>query len=265
MDQLRMLALPNHSRSALYGAETSMMACQLSTKVLLGLSLSLIRPNAAYADVPGNLVIAARDRSNRPSSNWCVFEKTNHLVDAPAQCALSAPAQMIIGETSVPIPSKYSFITEVNMRPSSRSTLIIFFSLILAMSLPSPLRAEEGAVVDGAGFSLFDTESIKGFDAEKVERDPVCDLGKRPRITKVEPDDVKPGDKVVISGENFGTKECFHTVTFSASPEASVDYKFVNDSTIEVTVPDAKAGMSFVIIVAGGGSAQSKPLLIHSK
>jgi hypothetical protein len=44
-----------------------------------------------------------------------------------------------------------------------------------------------------------------------------------------------------------------------------VDYKFVNDSTIEATVPDAKAGMSFLIIVAGGGSAQSKPLLIHAK
>ncbi len=151
------------------------------------------------------------------------------------------------------------------MRPSPRSALIIFVSLIPALSPTLPLKAEEGAVVDGAGFSLFDMESIKGFNAEKVERDPVCDLSNRPRIAKVEPDEVKPGDKVVISGENFGTKECFHTVTFSASPEATVDYKFVNDSTIEAIVPDAKAGMSFLIIVAGGGSAQSKPLLIHSK
>lgn len=123
----------------------------------------------------------------------------------------------------------------------------------------------QGAIVEGAGFTLYDMESIKGFDADKVERDPVCDRSKRPRIAKVEPDDVKPGDKVVIKGENFGTKECFHTVTFSASPKAKVDYKFVNDSTIEATVPDAKAGMSFLIIVAGGGSAQSKPLLIQAK
>lgn len=151
------------------------------------------------------------------------------------------------------------------MLPSQPSALIIFYSLILAFSPTFLLQAEEGAVVDGAGFSLYDIESIKGFDAEKVERDPVCDRSKRPRIAKVEPDDVKPGDKVVISGENFGTKECFHTVTFSASPNATVDYKFVNDSTIEATVPDAKAGMSFLIIVAGGGSAQSKPLLIHTK
>ena len=124
---------------------------------------------------------------------------------------------------------------------------------------------DQGAVVEGAGFTLYDMESIKGYDSDKVEHDPVCDRSKRPRIAKVEPDDVKPGDKVVIKGENFGTKECFHTVTFSASPKAKVDYKFVNDTTIEATVPEAKAGMSFLIIVAGGGSAQSKPLLIQTK
>jgi hypothetical protein len=39
----------------------------------------------------------------------------------------------------------------------------------------------------------------------------------------------------------------------------------MSDSVIEATVPDAKAGMSFVIIVAGGGSAQSKPVLIKAR
>ena len=122
-----------------------------------------------------------------------------------------------------------------------------------------------GAIVDGAGFTLYDTESIKGFDSAKVERDPVCDQNKRPRIAKVEPDEAKPGDKVVITGENFGTQECFHTVTFSAASNTPVVFKFMSDTAIEATVPDAKAGMSFIIIVAGGGSAQSKPVLIKSK
>jgi hypothetical protein len=133
----------------------------------------------------------------------------------------------------------------------------------------SPMSAsyaeEPGAMVDGAGFTLYGTESIKGSDAVKVERDPICDRTKNPRIAKVEPDEAKPGDKVVITGENFGTKECFHTVTFSAASNMPVAFKFMNDSTIEATVPDAKAGMSFVIIVSGGGSAQSKPVLIKSK
>jgi hypothetical protein len=139
------------------------------------------------------------------------------------------------------------------------------FLLLSVPALGADDQSGKGAVVEGSGFSLFDTESIKGFDEKKVERDPVCDRNKRPRIAKVEPDEAKPGDRVVITGENFGTKECFHTVTFSASPKTPVEYKFVNDTTIEATVPEAKAGMSFLIIIAGGGSAQSKPLLIKSK
>ena len=139
----------------------------------------------------------------------------------------------------------------------------------LIVSMASPMTAsyadQPGAIVDGAGFTLYDTESIKGSDAAKVERDPVCDRSKRPRIAKVEPDEAKPGDKVLITGENFGTNECFHTVTFSASSNMPVTFKFMGDSTIEAIVPDAKAGMSFIIIVTGGGSAQSKPVLIKAK
>lgn len=148
-----------------------------------------------------------------------------------------------------------------------RSSVFILLGVLGSMASPMTISSAEepGAMVDGAGFTLFDTESIKGFDAAKVERDPVCDRSKRPRIAKVEPDEAKPGDKVVISGENFGTKECFHTVTFSAASKTPVDFKFMSDSTIEATVPDAKAGMSFIIIVAGGGSAQSKPVLIKPK
>jgi hypothetical protein len=122
-----------------------------------------------------------------------------------------------------------------------------FMLLGLIGSMISPMSAsyaeEPGAMVDGAGFTLYGTESIKGFDAAKVDRDPICDRSKHPRIAKIEPDEAKPGDKVIITGENFGTKECFHTVTFSAVSNMSVAFKFMSDSTIEAIVPDAKAGM----------------------
>jgi hypothetical protein len=148
-----------------------------------------------------------------------------------------------------------------------RSSMFILLGLIGSMASPmtASYAEEPGAMVDGAGFSLFGTESIKGVDAAKVERDPICDQNKRPRIAKIEPDEAKPGDKVIITGEHFGTKECFHTVTFSAASNTPVAFKFMSDSAIEATVPDATAGMSFVIIVAGGGSAQSKPVLIKPK
>lgn len=139
--------------------------------------------------------------------------------------------------------------------------VLLTASTILALPAVSH-AAEQGSTVEGAGYSLFDLESIKGSDIGKVEKDPICDRSKRPKIMQVEPDEAKPGDKVVIKGENFGTKECFRGVTFSSASKEQVEYKFVNDTTIEATVPEAKAGMSFVIVVAGGGSAQSKPVLI---
>lgn len=134
---------------------------------------------------------------------------------------------------------------------------------------PSPLSAEEqsskGAVVEGSGFSLFDTESIKGYDEKKVERDPVCDRSKRPKILKVEPDEAKPGQKVTIKGENFGTKECFHGVAFIAAGTAKIEYTFLNETTVEAIVPDVRPGMTFIDVVAGGGNARSKAFLVRAK
>ena len=148
-----------------------------------------------------------------------------------------------------------------------RTTIIPVIAIILCFPFVTvhTSHAQEGAMVEGAGFTLFDTESIKGSDASKLEKDPVCDRSKRPSIAKVEPDEAKPGEKVTIKGENFGSKECFHGVTFSAASKEKVDYQFLNDTTIEAVVPEAKAGMSFIIVVAGGGSAQSKPVLIQTK
>ena len=140
-------------------------------------------------------------------------------------------------------------------------------SLLVLPVPPSLAQAEEtgGSFVEGAGFTLYDTESIKGSGSAKVEQDPVCDRSKRPKIFKVEPDEAKPGQKVTIKGENFGAKECFHGVAFSAAGPAKIEYTFVNETTIEATVPDVRPGMSFIDVVAGGGNARSKGFLVQAK
>ncbi len=150
----------------------------------------------------------------------------------------------------------------------TRLISVIIMGVFLFMPsgvLSAEEQKREGSMEEGTGFSMFGTESIKGFDESKIEKDPVCDRSKRPKIFKVEPDEAKPGTKVVIKGENFGTKECFHGVAFSATGSAKIDYKLVNDTTIEAIVPDAKAGMTFIDVVAGGGNARSKGFLVHSK
>jgi hypothetical protein len=148
-----------------------------------------------------------------------------------------------------------------------RQPLTVLFAcfMLFVLALPDTRANNEGAVVEGAGFTLYDVESIKGSDEAKIDKDPVCDRSKQPKILKVEPDEAKPGQKITIKGDHFGTKECFHGVAFSAAGQAKIDYTFVNETTIQATVPDVRSGMSFIDIIAGGGNARSKAFLIQAK
>jgi hypothetical protein len=125
--------------------------------------------------------------------------------------------------------------------------------------------AEEGVMVEGAGYTMHDAESIKGHDDQKLEKDPVCDSSRKPKILRVEPDEATPGHTITLKGENFGTRECFRGVAFSAAGPTKVDYTFVNDTTLEVIVPELPPGMSFIDIVTGGGNARSKAFLVQPK
>lgn len=143
--------------------------------------------------------------------------------------------------------------------------MIVACFILFAVAHTDVAAKDDGAIVEGAGFTLYDVESIQGSDESKIEKDPVCDRSKQPKIVKVEPDEAKPGQKITIKGEHFGTKECFHGVAFSAAGQASIDYTFVNETTIQATVPDVRPGMSFIDIIAGGGNARSKAFLIQAK
>ncbi len=144
-----------------------------------------------------------------------------------------------------------------------------FFLLLSWLMVPQigswDALAEEGVIVEGAGYTLHDAESIKGHDEQQLEKDPVCDSSRKPKILRVEPDEAKPGQTIMLKGENFGTRDCFRGVAFSAAGPTKIDYKFVNDTILEVTVPDIQPGMSFIDVVAGGGNARSKAFLVQPK
>lgn len=146
-----------------------------------------------------------------------------------------------------------------------RFLFLLLPCLVLVSVMPMVILAEEGVIVDGAGYTLHDAESIKGHDDQKLEKDPVCDSTRKPKILRVEPDEAKPGQTIILNGENFGTRDCFRGVAFSAAGPTKVDYKFVNDTTLEVIVPDVQPGMSFIDVVAGGGNARSKAFLVQPK
>ena len=110
---------------------------------------------------------------------------------------------------------------------------------------------------------------VSGVDAKsstappaKVAKAPACDYQSHPKITKVSPDPVKPGQKIVIKGSNFGTKQCFHNVSFGSTN--ANDVKYVSPTILEATVPNLKPGLVPVNIHTEAGTSQFI-LLIQAK
>lgn len=95
-----------------------------------------------------------------------------------------------------------------------------------------------------------------------VAKAPVCDTQSHPKITTVTPDPAKPGDRVTIKGQNFGTRECFHGVSFGAV--TAKNFTYVSDTALEATVPNVKPGLVPVTILTEAGSSQFV-LLVQTK
>ncbi|TAL12046.1 MAG: hypothetical protein EPO02_02790 [Nitrospirae bacterium] len=144
---------------------------------------------------------------------------------------------------------------------TTATTLLVLFGAALGFLPP----ASADVNIPGMGSGAYDVPSVGG-PGDSVDKAPICDNRARPKITKVTPDPMKPGDKITIQGENFGKKECFHGVFFgSGGPDgAKTSYQIVNETTIEATVPNVKAGLGKLNVVTSGGSSQ-QVILIQAK
>ena len=140
--------------------------------------------------------------------------------------------------------------------------LAVILALIFGLALGVTFTSSADISIPGMGSGAYDVPSVGG-PGDAVDKAPVCDNRSRPKITKVTPDPMKPGDKVTITGENFGTKECFVNVSLgSMGPgRADVKFQYVNETTIEATVPDLKPGLTPLNVVTSGGSSQSIVLI----
>lgn len=87
-----------------------------------------------------------------------------------------------------------------------------------------------------------------------VAKSPTCDTYSHPKITKVTPDSVKPGQKITIKGTNFGTKACFQGVSFGRYN--TKHFQYVNDNTLVARVPNLKPGLAKVNILTAGGASE---------
>ena len=87
----------------------------------------------------------------------------------------------------------------------------------------------------------------------RLTKDPGSCNGMTPTIKKVTPDEGKAGDKVTITGENFGGPGCISGVSFG--PGSAAKFTQVDDTTITATVPAGTKGREFLTVTGFTGSA----------
>ncbi len=98
----------------------------------------------------------------------------------------------------------------------------------------------------------------KFASAETAGEAPSC-FGEAPTLDKLTPDEGKAGDRVIITGTNFGEGACLRGVSFG--PGAPAQFQQTDDS-IETTVPSGgKKGLVLLTVTTASGE-NSRPFLV---
>ncbi len=128
-------------------------------------------------------------------------------------------------------------------------------------SAAEPVKQEKKASrpAQGRTSTPAPQSSSKNFStAEIAGKAPSC-FGEAPTLNKLSPDQGKAGDKVTITGTNFGAAACMRGVSFG--PGHPAQFRQTNDS-IATTVPSGgKKGLVLLTVTTASGES-SKPFLV---
>ncbi|HQR14339.1 MAG TPA: IPT/TIG domain-containing protein [Nitrospira sp.] len=99
----------------------------------------------------------------------------------------------------------------------------------------------------------------KYASAETAAKAQAC-FGEAPDIESIQPDEGQAGDKVTITGRNFGPAECLRSLSFG--PGNSATFKLDSPTHITATVPAGKRkGMAIMTVTTASGE-DSKGFLL---
>ncbi len=102
-------------------------------------------------------------------------------------------------------------------------------------------------------------EKPKFQTAETAAKAMAC-FGEAPKIVKLTPNEGKAGDKVTITGTQFGSPDCLRTISFG--PGHAAKFTMQNDTTITAIVPTGgRKGLAIVTVTTASGE-DSKPFLM---
>ena len=102
--------------------------------------------------------------------------------------------------------------------------------------------AQKGRVSEGA---------TKASGADKVSKATAC-FGVTPKIERVIPDEVKAGDTITITGQDFGSAGCLSSISFGPGNQAKFEQK--DESVVTATVPAiTKKGIVLLTVTTASG------------
>jgi hypothetical protein len=94
--------------------------------------------------------------------------------------------------------------------------------------------------------------------AETAGKAPSC-FGEAPNLDKLTPDEGKAGDRVIVSGTNFGEAACIRGVSFG--PGHPAQFQQTNDSITTIVPIGGKKGLVLLTVTTASGE-NSRPFLV---
>ena len=98
----------------------------------------------------------------------------------------------------------------------------------------------------------------KFVSAETAGKAPFC-FGEAPTLGKLTPDEGKAGDRVTITGTNFGETACLRGVSFG--PGHPAQFQQTKDSITTIVPSGGKKGLVLLTVTTASGE-NSKPFLV---
>ncbi len=126
--------------------------------------------------------------------------------------------------------------------------------VLAALVFAGQVGLDAAAEQPGGGIQ---SNKAKASESPRLTKGLSC-AGDVPKIMKIKPDEGKTGDKVTITGENFGAPGCISMVSFG--PGSPAKFTQADAQTITATVPDGKKGME-LLTVTGFTGEDTKPFL----
>jgi hypothetical protein len=132
-------------------------------------------------------------------------------------------------------------------------------NLGMAPAAEPDTKAKKPKASQGPKAAKPKAEKPNSKSAETAGKAKAC-FGDAPKIEKVSPDEGKAGDKVTITGTNFGAVECLRSVSFG--PGHAATFKMESPTKISTTVPSGgRKGLAILIVTTASGE-DSKPFLV---